>query len=146
VERACVGEDVKFVEEHAAVPQRLGFIIDVTRLPGVDGVAPGGGVFQGVAGDGPGVEAGRAVEVGVAAMPFAAGAELDDGEIPGDDHGNDARFSGLQGEADGDSTGDRFVAARPRVVAVAKAAVFSEGRPDVAAVAVRSESGLVGDL
>ena len=76
-ESAAVGQGVEFVEEHAAIPERLAVVVDVGRLPCVDGVAPVRGVQETVAGDGPGVVAVGAVEVGVAAIPLAALAEFE---------------------------------------------------------------------
>ena len=62
----------------------------------------------------------------VVAIPFAAGAELHDRHVPGDDHGDYALLAGLQGEADGDGAVDLLVAADPGFVAVGEVAVFGE--------------------
>src|SRR4029077_11519897 len=112
------------VEEHAAIPERLALVIDVGRLPGVDGRAPGGGICEAVAGDGPCSDAGRAVKIGVAAMPFAPGTEFNDGQIPSDNHGNDARFARFESEADGEGSGEIFAATGPGIVAVGEFAVL----------------------
>ena len=79
-------------------------------------------------------------------MPFAAGAKFDDGEIPGDDHGDDALFAGLKGKTHGDGAGKGFVAAGPVIGAVGEFSVFTKWSPDVLAVAVGIESGLKTDF
>src|SRR5262249_2740833 len=55
-EGSAVGQNVELIEQHASIPLRLGFIVGKTRLPGVDGVTPGGSVPQAVTSDVPGVE------------------------------------------------------------------------------------------
>src|SRR6202158_3354983 len=52
-EGAEIGERIQLVEEHAAIPERLAFVIDVGRLPSIDGLAPGGGILAAVARGGP---------------------------------------------------------------------------------------------
>src|SRR5262249_6679755 len=78
VERAEISKPIEFVEEHAAIPEWLRFVIDVTALPCVDRVAPRSGILQSVAGDRPRIQTGSAIKVGVAAIPLATGAELND--------------------------------------------------------------------
>src|SRR5208282_2074432 len=122
-----------------AIPLRLAFVVDVGSLPGIDGVAPFGGVSDALRGDLESIFSRRAEKVGVVPVPSAAGAKLHQREVPGDDHRHDALLAGLQGEAHGDSAGQRFSTADPLEVVVGKASVPGERTPDMVA------SELVGD-
>ncbi len=59
---------------------------------------------QSVARDGPGVVPVSSVEIRIAAIPLAALAKFDDGEVPCNDHGNDFFLAGLKSEAHGDGS------------------------------------------
>src|SRR5271155_4041501 len=82
--RAAIGKDVKLIEEHPAVPSRLAFVINIRRLPAINGIAPFGGMQQPVASDGPRVAAVGSVEICVTPIPFAALSKLDYRKIPSD--------------------------------------------------------------
>jgi len=62
---AEVCERIELIEEHAAVPKRLGFVVDIRCLPGIDGGAPDGGIGEAIASDGPCGSAGCTVKIGV---------------------------------------------------------------------------------
>src|SRR5208282_2465470 len=142
--RVCDG--VELVEESSAVPKRLAFVIDVLRLPGIDGVAPRGGMQQAVSRDGPSVCSRGAIEVDVVAVPLAAIAEFNDGEIPRNHHRNHAALAWFQREANRNRARKRFIGAGPLLVAVCQAAGLSEGFPNLASVSVRLEGGLITDF
>src|SRR5207244_11611555 len=86
---------IEFVEEHAAVPERLTLIVDVRSLPRINFVAPHSRLEQTVAGYAPGICSGGSVEIGVTAIPLTSRAERDDGQVPRTDHGHDAFHTGL---------------------------------------------------
>src|SRR5450755_1456845 len=99
-QRTSIRDDVKLVEQFAAVPSGLGLVFDVRFLPGVDLVAPALIVFEGAASNLPGVGAGSIEEPGVMPDPLATSAETHDGKVPGKRHRDRFLFVRRQGEAD----------------------------------------------
>jgi hypothetical protein len=110
-ERAAVGQVIELVEELGAIPGGLVLVGDDGLLPGVDGLAPFFVMLERGAGDLPGVRALGAEEARVMAIPFAAAAELDDGQVPAERHGDEALFMRREREAHGECAG-KCVAAR----------------------------------
>ena len=145
-ECAAIGQYIHFVEEHAPIPKRLAFILNIWRLPGIDGVAPGCGILQSVTRDGPGVGPGCAVEVGIAAIPFATLAKLHDREIPCNDHRDQLLLSRLESQADCDGTGQLFAVADPRSGVIRQATVFCEMAPDSSSITVCWKRYVVADF
>src|ERR1035438_717499 len=70
-------------------------------------------IRQSVGGDFPGVGSTGAVEISVAPVPFTAKSKLNDRQVPGNDHRDDAAFTWLEGETDRDRAGKIFSAADP---------------------------------
>src|SRR6185369_12025965 len=83
---AAIGIDVELVEEHSAIPQRLGLVLDDRLLPCVDLLTPFLTVFERGASDLPRVGAGAIEEASIVTNPFASATELNDGKVPGERH------------------------------------------------------------
>src|SRR5260370_1411379 len=88
-ECASLGASVQCIEEHAPVPERLGFIADKFVLPSGEGSASGRGRRKSIAGDRPSIISRSAVEIPVPPIPFASPPKLDHGKIPRDNPWDD---------------------------------------------------------
>src|ERR1700676_5515028 len=117
-EGTSIRENVHFVEQHSAIPQRFTLIVNVWSLPGIDLIAPSRGICQSIACDLPGIRSSRPVEIRIVAIPFASGTESHNRKIPRDDHGNHPLLSRLQRKSNCDCSRELFTAAYPRLIAV----------------------------
>src|ERR1700688_870228 len=134
--RAAIRESIKLIEKHPSIPSRLVFVIDIRLLPGVDGVAPLGGVEQAIASDNPRIAAVGAIKVGVLPVPLTALAKLHDRKIPRNYHRNDFLLAGLKSKFDRDGPAQFLTGADPRSITVRKLAVLGERSPNGFAIAV----------
>ncbi len=112
--RSEVREHIKFVEQHSAIPQRLGFIINIGRLPRVNRFAPLPPILQSIPRDGPRILAIRSVEIRVSPVPLPSRAKLRHRKIPRHHHRNNFLLTRLQREFHRNRACQRLAAAQPR--------------------------------
>src|SRR5205085_2242768 len=128
-ECSAISEDVEFVEQLAAIPKWLGFVLDEGLLPCIDLSAPILIVLQCCAGNLPCIGSRRSEEFCVVAQPLASAAEFGDGKIPGKGHGDDLFLVWSQGEAHGDCCRHWLSGARELRGPIREASICREGLP-----------------
>ena len=136
-EAAAAAEVVELVEERH--PQRLGQITALQHrlLPGLDLLAPAAPVPQTFGGDGGGVLAAGAEEVGVAPQGTGAGGEGRDRQVPADHHRDLDALAGLQAAAHRQGRADGLGCSTAAVViALGDRAIAAEAAPEIRAVAL----------
>ena len=106
-------------------------------MPLLDLLAPAGPALQGLSGDGGGLIAAGAKEIGVAPEALAAGGKGGDGQIPADHHRQLQLRARGQLKAQGHGGAQRIVfAAAPVVVALRHRAIGGKALPDLRSIAM----------
>ena len=146
-EAAAAGQVVELIEQgHAQGIRQVG-ALHHRLLPAVDGHPPAAPVRQGFGGDGDGVVATAAEDVGVAAQGAGAAGEGRHRQVPADHHRQLQALARFQPKAHRQGgAGVVVVGAAAVVVAVGDRAITLKGRPYLGAIAGRVPAAAAHDL